>query len=112
MKRRQRTQVRVGISMLEILAVVALMGIIAMIVLPRLAGKDTPAKINSCHVNKGNIEVQAQLWFRNKGVWPLASLGDIGADSTYFSEGLPSCPVDGSDYVFDAATQRVSGHQH
>jgi len=113
MKRRYLgVSVRSGFSMVEMLAVVTLIGIIAMIVVPRFAGSGTQAKTNACNVNKGNIEVQAQLWFRNKGGWPAADLSNLSADKKYFPEGVPTCPVDGSNYSFDKATQRVSGHQH
>jgi type II secretory pathway pseudopilin PulG len=99
-------------SLAEILAVVVLMGILAAIILPRFARPRDQAQGRTCEVSKGNIEVQAQLWFRNKGVWPQADLSDIGADPTYFPDGLPTCPADGSAYVFDSTTQRVTGHAH
>ena len=37
---------------------------------------------------------------------------DIGANIEYFPEGLPSCPVDGSSYTFDSATETITGHNH
>jgi len=70
------------------------------------------AKQNSCYVNKEEIAVQAQLWYRNKGDWPAADLSDIAADADYFPDGLPQCPVDGTDYTFDQNTQEVVGHTH
>jgi len=70
------------------------------------------ARIHACEVYKGNIEVQCQLWYRNKGAMPAVNLSDIGADVSYFPEGLPQCPVDGSAFTFDPATQKVTGHTH
>jgi type II secretory pathway pseudopilin PulG len=98
--------------LLEVLAVVTLMGILALIVIPRFSDHAGQAKGNACAVNKGNIEVQAQLWFRNTGNWPAADLSDIRTNRAYFPAGLPSCPMDGSAYGFDRTTQRVPGHQH
>ena len=103
---------RRAISILEMLAVVTLLGIIAMVVVPRFSGQSTKAKIDSCHVNKGNIEVQVQLWIRNKGRWREGDLKKLAADTTYFTEGVPTCPVDGSSYSVETVTQRVVGHQH
>jgi len=97
---------------MELLAVVTLLGILAAVVIPRFAGQSDQAKTAACDVNRGNIEVQTQLWFRNKGTWPTADLGDIGSNPDYFPDGLPKCPFDGSDYRFDSMTQRVTGHQH
>ena len=98
--------------MAEILAVVTIMGIIAVIVVPRFAGRGDDAKARACEVNKGNIEIQAALWFRDKGSAPAANLNDIGADTEYFTEGVPTCPVDGSSYTIDQTTRQVIGHQH
>ena len=67
---RPRRQKNAGMSLLEILAVVSLLGILA-----------------------GN-------------------LSDIGANSSYFPDGLPICPVDGSSYSIDTTTLRVNGHTH
>jgi general secretion pathway protein G len=99
-------------SLIEVLAAVSVLGFLAAIALPRFLGNSAAAKRSACYTLKGNIEVQSQLWFRNKGTWPASNLSDIGADATYFPEGLSQCPVDGSAYSLDAATHRVSGHTH
>ena len=98
-------------SLLEVLAVVTILGILAALVIPRLAGSTEEADRNACFVNQGDIEIQAHLWRRHNGVWPAASLNDIGGDDQYFPEGLPTCPVDGSAYTIDA-TGQVVGHTH
>jgi len=99
-------------SLLEILTVVSLMGIVAAIVMPRLSSHSKDARINACHLYRGNIEVQAELWLRNRGNWPASNLNNIGATSRYFPDGLPSCPVDDSRYKIDHSTGRVVGHDH
>lgn len=101
-----------GLSLLELLVVVVLLGIVAMIMVPRFGNSSADAKTTSCHINTGNIEMQAALWFRNKGSWPASNLGDIFADPTYFPDGATSCPVDGSSYSFDSSTENVVGHTH
>lgn len=103
---------RRGLNLLEVLAVVTLVGILAVVAIPRFANSAIEAKRNACFTNKANIEVQAQLWFRNKADWPAADLGNIMADGTYFPDGAVTCPVDGSAYQFDRQTQRVTGHTH
>ncbi len=101
-----------GISLLELLAVVTLVGILAVIVIPRFSSQSVNAKRNACTVNKHNIEVQCQLWMRQKNASPRTDLTDIGADRVYFPEGVPPCPVDNSAYTIDATTQRIVGHTH
>jgi prepilin-type N-terminal cleavage/methylation domain-containing protein len=107
-----RDTLRHGISLHEMLAAIAILGILAMIALPRLSNHGEQAKTHACHVQRGNIEIQAQLWFRNRGTWPANDLSDLGAHSDYFPEGLPACPVDGSPYQLDSNTHRVLGHAH
>lgn len=99
-------------SLLELLAVVTIVGIVAALAIARLSGNSLVGKKNACYVTKGSIELQVQLWHRHKGGWPATNLSDIGADQAYFPEGLPACPVDGSSYAIDGATHRVTGHAH
>lgn len=103
---------RHGFSLLEVLAVVTLMGIVAAVVVPRLSSHSKEARINACHVYRGNIEVQAELWMRNRDTWPAGNLKDIGSTSRYFPDGLPKCPVDETPYSIDSNSGRVVGHKH
>lgn len=103
---------RNAFSLLEILAVVSLMGIVAAIVVPRLSSHSQDVRINACHINRGNIEVQAELWFRNQGKWPVSDLSDIGTSDRYFPDGMPSCPVDDSKYTINQSTGHIVGHNH
>lgn len=109
---RRSTLMRKAMSLLELFVAVTLLGIIAAIIVPRLGSQGRQAKRGACDVNRGNIEVQCQLWYRTKGVWPAANLSDIGANSDYFPEGLPVCPVDGRAYTFNSATQQTVAHGH
>lgn len=106
------TQKRRGLSLIELLAAVTILGIVAAIIVPRFRGHREKAEPAACFVNQGNIEVQTQLWRRQKGRLPAADLSDIGGDGAYFPDGLPRCPVDGSAYQIDATTGRVVGHAH
>ncbi|HZZ73519.1 MAG TPA: type II secretion system protein [Pirellulales bacterium] len=101
-----------GFSLLEIFCVITLVGILAAIVLSRICGSSLDARKNACYMNKGMIEVEAQIWYRNKGVWPASNLSDIQADTNYFPSSLPVCPVDGTSYTLDATTHQVVGHTH
>ena len=110
--RTRGTSPRHGFSLLELLACVTIMGVIAVIAIPRFGSESDDARIRSCHVHKGNIEVQSQLWFRSRGRWPRRDLSDIGRNENYFPDGLPVCPLDGSTYEFDSIRERVIGHEH
>jgi prepilin-type N-terminal cleavage/methylation domain-containing protein len=99
-------------SLVELLAAVTVLAVLAVMVIPRIVGSATDASNSACHVNQGEIEIQAQLWYRNTDAWPAADLGDIGSDPDYFPEGLPTCPVDGTPYTLDPVTHEVVGHDH
>ncbi len=103
---------KTAFSLLELIAVIAILGIVAAVIVSRVAGNTDAADIAACHVYKGDIEIQAELWHHNTGSWPAANLASIGADIDYFPEGLPTCPVDGTAYTIDAATGLVVGHSH
>ena len=108
----KRIYQQTGFSLLELMAVIAVIGLVAAVIVPRITGGGDTAKIASCHVFKGDIEIQAELWNHNTGSWPAGNLATIGADLNYFPEGLPTCPVDGSAYTIDPATGLVIGHAH
>ena len=102
-----------GFSLLELLTVVMILGCLTAVLLVRMGDRADRTAIDACGVHARNIEVQARLWQRNKGTPPAADLSDIGADSAYFPEGLPACPVSGGEaYAFDTASKRVTGHDH
>jgi type II secretory pathway pseudopilin PulG len=102
----------IAFSLVELMGVLAILGLLAALVLPRVTGSDEQSKRAACKTHKGNIEVQVELWLQNTGSWPATNLANIGADVDYFPQGLPVCPVDGSHYTIDPTTGRVSGHTH
>jgi len=103
---------RTGFTLLELLATITILGIIAAIVIPRFAISANQARSVSCKVQRSNVMVQIATFYLNTGKWPKSDLSDIGANIEYFPEGLPNCPVDGSSYVFDAVKQTITGHGH
>jgi general secretion pathway protein G len=103
---------RNGFSFVELMAVLAIVGLLATVILPRVLGGSDAAKTAACHTYKGDIEIQAELWMHNSGSWPAADLSNIGGDLNYFPTGLPTCPVDASPYTIAPSTGRVIGHNH
>ena len=104
----KRLRPRQGFSLLELLAVVTILGIIAVVVIPRISVSSTTAKTNANNQNRSEINSAVERWYFNNGTWPANDLSDIGADTNYFPNGLPTNPVDGSAYTLNAATHRVN----
>ena len=103
-----------GFTLVEILAVVVILGILASVVVPRVLASSATAKTNACYQNKAVINTAVEKYYFETGTWPLDDLTDVGADMNYFPEGIPVCPVDSSAYACDplVGNHRVAGHAH
>ena len=99
---------RSGFSLLELLAVVTILGVIALIVVPRITTSSATAKTNANLQNKAEINSAVERWYFSNGSWPAANLSDIGIDNNYFPNGVPTNPVDGSAYTLSATTHRCN----
>ncbi len=94
-KRRQR---RAGFSLLELLAVVTILGIIAVVVIPRISVSADTAKQNAHKQNVAEINAAVERWYFEKGKYPKANLSDIGSDPNYFPDGIPTNPLTDKKY--------------
>jgi general secretion pathway protein G len=103
-----------GFSLMELLAVVTILGIIAAIIVPRVTSSAETAKKKTCRYNIGHIHSAVERYRDATGNWPSANLSEVGADLNYFPDGIPTCPVDGSAYTIDTTggLYRVTGHTH
>jgi prepilin-type N-terminal cleavage/methylation domain-containing protein len=108
MKRIHERTKQGGFSLLELLAVLTILGIIAVIVIPRITTSSATAKANANLQNKAEINSAVERWYFETGAWPANDLSDIGADTDYFPNGIPTNPVDGSAYALNATTHRVN----
>ncbi len=99
---------RTGFSLMELLAVVTILGIIAAIIVPRVTVSSDTAKAKVNVHNKATINAAVERWYIEKGAWPANNLTDIGADVNYFPDGLPTNPVNNSAYTLNATTHRVN----
>ena len=99
---------RAGFSLLELLAVVTILGIIAAIIVPRVAVSSATAKTKVRDHHKSTINAAVEQYYVDTSTWPAADLSDIGANANYFPQGIPTNPVDGSTYSLNATTHRVN----
>ena len=99
---------RSGFSLMELLAVVTILGIIAAIIVPRVAVSSDTAKTKVNAHNKATINSAVERWYVEKGTWPANNLSDIGVDVNYFPDNVPVNPTNGAAYTLNAATHRVN----
>lgn len=103
---------RQGFTMIEVVLVVILVSIIAAIVIPRFTIGSKRAKVQSCEMNRSVVNTQIEVYYITEGTWPLDSLIDIRTNNGYFPDGIPTCPVDMSNYILTTTpVHRVSGHR-
>jgi prepilin-type N-terminal cleavage/methylation domain-containing protein len=99
---------RRGFSLLELLAVVTILGIIAAIIVPRVTVSSATAKTKVRDHHKATINAAVERYFIDNGVWPANDLSDIGANVNYFPDGLPTNPIDGTGYTLNTTTHRCN----
>jgi general secretion pathway protein G len=106
--RKQFPVLKTGMSLLEVMLVVVIIGIIATVIMARLAASADMAKCKACHHNKGQLNAAIERYGVDTGDYP-ADLTDLVAPG-YFPDGLPVCPVSGAAYSINGTTHRIDGH--
>lgn len=101
-----RSTRRVGFSLMELLAVVTILGIIAAIIVPRVTTSSDNAKTQVNAHNKGTINSAIERYYIENGSWPSADLNELDVVA-YFPDGIPTNPVDNSAYTMNTTTHRV-----
>ena len=101
---------RAAFSLLELLAVVTILGIIAALILPRVVVSTDKTKEATCYHTRGEINMAVEQYYIHTGSWPANDLSDIAGDVNYFPNGIPACPSSGEPYRLDPTTHRVVGH--
>jgi prepilin-type N-terminal cleavage/methylation domain-containing protein len=103
---------RVAFTLTELMAALGVLGILALLIVPRLIAHSDTTKRAACFTNQADVELQVKLWRRNQGSYPAADLSNISSNPAYFPSGLPVCPVDGAAYTIDTTSGLVTGHTH
>jgi Tfp pilus assembly protein PilE len=89
--------------------VVAIIGILAAIAIPRYIQTANDAKKKACSANIANINAQWETKYVNTGAF--GTLSALTGDTTYFPDGAPTCPF-GTAYADANADSRVDAHSH
>lgn len=101
-----RPPTRSGFSLMELLAVITILGVIAAIVVPRVTTSSDLAKQKVHEHNRGTINSAVERYYIENGSWPSTNLSELN-NVAYFPDGLPTNPIDGSAYALNATTHRI-----
>ena len=114
MEKKPKGGKRKGITLIELLLVVVILGALAALAIPRITTSATTAKANACKTNQAIMNSQIEMWYAEKGSYPT-TLGQITGDPNYFPDGQPVCPKTGlsTNYTMGSnkrVTCNQSGH--
>lgn len=107
MKKMQRTQS--GFTLLEIMVVVAIIGLLAAMIVPNVIGQGEQAKVDIAKTNMSRVVQQLDMYKFNNGTYPsteegIHALVERSASARKWPEGgyLPSVPEDpwGNEYIY------------
>lgn len=102
---------RKGLTLIELLIVVIILGALAAIAIPRITTSATTAKQNACITNVDTLNTSIEMYKMDKGTYP-ASLTTLTGDPNYFPDDAPTCPFGSSFPYVMGPNNRITPHVH
>jgi len=95
-----KTNRKAGFTLVEIMIVVAIIGLLAAIAIPNFVKARTTAQKNACINNLRQIDGAKEQWALEKKQAPNAAINQTEVDE-YIKGGTPACPAGGT-YTYNA----------
>jgi prepilin-type N-terminal cleavage/methylation domain-containing protein len=116
MNRTPRTMIRKGFTLIELIAVVVVLAILAGVALPKYFDYSAQAKVSACKGALGGVRAGIANFYANAAVSGTAAyptLSDLNTIGTVMQEAIPQNPYNNSNTVaaatWNAANPPVSG---
>lgn len=100
---------RKGLTLIELLIVVIILGALAAIAIPRITTSATTVKKRTCQTNISTLNTAIEMYKMDKGAYP--SYVVLTTDPNYFPDGGPVCPF-GTMYSINSANHRILTINH
>ena len=101
-----------GLTLVELLIVVLILGALAGIAIPRISQSAYNAKKKACETNIRLLNSAIERYHATNGAFP-ADLDVIKFDKNLFPDGPPRCPITGNGYrTALTANHRVNENSH
>ena len=83
---------RKGLTLIELLIVVIILGALAAIAIPRITTSATTAKRNGCQTNIDTLNTAIEMYKMDSPTGAYPTYDTLTNDPNYFPDGAPVCP--------------------
>lgn len=95
-----------GFTLIELLVVVTILGVLAVIIVPRITTTADSSRSSVDETNRAMINSAIERYYVTEGDWP-SDLTVLDGHADYFPSGIPVSPVTNSAYSLNNSTHRL-----
>lgn len=97
-----------GLTLIELLIVIAIVGILAAILIPNFIRSRAAAQLASCQLDLRNIAAALDLYWNENQVYPTVGTWQSDLESGGYIRAVPKSPIDKASYGYAADAGRTT----